>query len=75
MQKIPVYMKKMMDTIDTMENTIIIQKQQLLHTEKEFHKFKKYALNFVNNTKKELVKKQRKPFWICITGSHFRRIM
>jgi len=60
-KKIPVYMKKMMAAIDIMESTIIIQKQQLLNTEKEFHKFKKNALHFIDNTKKELVKKQRKP--------------
>jgi chromatin remodeling complex protein RSC6 len=60
-KKIPCYMKKMMTAIDNMENTISIQKQQLSHTEKEFHKFKKNALNFIDHTKKDLIKKDRKP--------------
>jgi chromatin remodeling complex protein RSC6 len=60
-KKLPAYMKKMASAIENMELLLDTQKSQLANTEKEFQKFKKCALNFIDNTKKEFVKKQRKP--------------
>ena len=60
-KKLPSYMKKMVSAIDNMELLINNQKRHLANTEKEFQKFKRFALNFIDNTKKEFIKKQRKP--------------
>jgi chromatin remodeling complex protein RSC6 len=59
--KLPVNVKKMMQTLNNMEVSIYEQKNKLNNMEKEFHKFKKYSLSFIEFSKKQLEKKPRQP--------------
>jgi chromatin remodeling complex protein RSC6 len=59
--KLPVNVKKMMQSLNNMEVSIHEQKDKLNNMEKEFHKFKKYSLSFIEFSKKQLEKKPRQP--------------
>lgn len=60
-EKIPMNMKKMIKSINDMESSIQQQRKQLSNMEKDFVKFKKFAISFIDFSKKTLEKKPRKP--------------
>ena len=60
-QALPVNIKKMIQSITTMETTINDHKKQFAILDNEFHKFKKIATSFIEFSKKKLEKKPRKP--------------
>ena len=59
--KLPVNIKKMIKSIADMEKFIDQQKAQLNIMDKEFNKFKKNAISFIDFSKKQLEKKPRQP--------------
>lgn len=59
--KIPINIKKMIKSINDMESSIQQQRKQLSNMEKDFMKFKKFAISFIDFSKKTLEKKPRKP--------------
>lgn len=59
--KLPVNIKKMIKSIADMEKFIDQQKAQLNTMDKEFNKFKKNAISFIDFSKKQLEKKPRQP--------------
>jgi chromatin remodeling complex protein RSC6 len=59
--KLPVNIKKMIKSIEDMEKFIDQQKAQLNSMDKEFNKFKKNAISFIDFSKKQLEKKPRQP--------------
>lgn len=59
--KLPVNIKKMIKSIVDMEKFIDQQKAQLNIMDKEFNKFKKNAISFIDFSKKQLEKKPRQP--------------
>jgi chromatin remodeling complex protein RSC6 len=59
--KLPVNIKKMIKSIADMEKFIDQQKAQLNCIDKEFNKFKKNAISFIDFSKKQLEKKPRQP--------------
>jgi chromatin remodeling complex protein RSC6 len=60
-EKIPINIKKMIKSMNDMESSIQQQRKQLSNVEKEFMKFKKFAISFIDFSKKTLEKKPRKP--------------
>jgi chromatin remodeling complex protein RSC6 len=60
-EKIPINIKKMIKSINDMESSIQQQRKQLSNMEKDFMKFKKFAISFIDFSKKTLEKKPRKP--------------
>ena len=60
-EKIPINIKKMIKSMNDMESSIQQQRKQLSNVEKDFMKFKKFAISFIDFSKKTLEKKPRKP--------------
>jgi chromatin remodeling complex protein RSC6 len=60
-EKIPANVKKMEIALKEMEELLTIQKNALQDTEKEFKQFKKFAISFIEQSKKLHIKKPRKP--------------
>lgn len=60
-KKIPINVKKMIKSINDMETAIHQQRTQLANMERDFAKFKKFAISFIDFSKKTLEKKPRKP--------------
>jgi chromatin remodeling complex protein RSC6 len=60
-EKIPINIKKMIKSMNDMESSIQQQRTQLSNVEKDFMKFKKFAISFIDFSKKTLEKKPRKP--------------
>jgi chromatin remodeling complex protein RSC6 len=58
--KIPSNVKKMEKAIETMDSIISEQHTRMIHLEKEFNQFKKFAASFIENIKKGCEKKPRK---------------
>ena len=52
-EKIPMNMKKMIKSINDMESSIQQQRKQLSNMEKDFVKFKKFAISFIDFSKKK----------------------
>jgi chromatin remodeling complex protein RSC6 len=60
-EKVPSNVKKMESVLKEMEEILNIQKNTLQQTEKKFQQFKKFAITFIEQSKKIYEKKPRKP--------------
>lgn len=60
MIKLPANVKKMELAIRSMESLIDEQHKRMIHLEKEFNGFKRFAESFIENVKKSCEKKPRK---------------